>query len=82
MTFNEWRATAREVDDIGRETGNSLDDGLPGILYYDAEGYPIGQIERVSDGYRVIAEASELTTDSRDAAERWLWDHWCKYQLV
>lgn len=80
-TFEEFRETAVEVSDLGAKTGNSLHDGVAGIVYHDEEGCAIGQIEVDGDMYRVHAERAEIATVDRAEAERWLWIHWSSHEI-
>ena len=78
--FELFRASGRDVPDIGAETGNSLDDGRPGRVYSDAVG-PVGVIYRTGDDWNVLAAAAEITTPDLSEAERWLWEHWSRWEF-
>jgi hypothetical protein len=56
MTLEQFIATKRETDDVGKEIGDGTLDGIPGVVYDDA-----WYIERNTDGsglYSLVLESS------------------------
>ena len=74
-TFKEFQSLRNYVDDLSASFDVWMDYPAGGYVYDD-----LGYIEATSDGkYYVVAERSEIITESLDEAEQWLYDNWVKY---
>ena len=74
MTFTEWQATRKWVDDLSAFTGLDHADYPSGWIYRDGAEH----IESVECGCRVVIEQSEREFKELEEAERYLWDEWAR----
>lgn len=81
MTFKEFQATGRDVEDLSDVTGDSVHDGVPGRTYKDGTGDDVFTIEKTCEEYRtqgawyLLLDRGESFSDDLELLERALYTY-------
>ncbi|MBI2736612.1 MAG: hypothetical protein HYX38_08735 [Rhodospirillales bacterium] len=76
MTFEQWQATRRRVEDMRNDEVYAYDFDGPAYIYAE------GQILINEDGTLLVIVANDDWHGAAlDVAERYLWENWAKYEV-
>jgi hypothetical protein len=77
--YDKWVASRRFVLDLSEEV-DFFEDGQPSGYIFDADGSFI-QFMEVTGQYWTISTNEDAIMDTLEAAQKWLWNNWARYNV-